>query len=176
MPQPRGACAHLCRFAEYQSTPSDAMSSRRDPGTCAPSTRTGTPRAPALRGNLLHREEQRRLGGDMVDDDEFRARRQRTDDRIDDVAAIRMGYSTWTVRSVAPVAHTRRRPRARPRRTPRSVMTISSPAAIGTDPSTALRPVVTFGHEHEIVGPRADEGRDLIARFAQSRNVRHGIG
>ena len=44
-PQPRGAKAHLCRLAAYQSTPSEPMSSAIAPGAWAPSASTATPRA-----------------------------------------------------------------------------------------------------------------------------------
>ena len=64
------------------------MSTAIEPGACAPSTSTGTPRAWHAAAIAATGKHQRGLRGDVVDDDELGARRERARERVDDVAGV----------------------------------------------------------------------------------------
>ena len=180
MPHDRGACAHLCRLAgvpvdaewrECRARSSRARGRRRP----APARRARWHSAAIAATGMTSA----RLRGDVIDDDELRARsqrRRRSRRRHRRHRAPDAGIST--VRSVAPRSRvtTSRGERdgavgqvgrSRPRRRGRA----------RTDRSTALTPVVTFGTNTRSSGRDAEERRDLrrSLRAAATRG-RHGAG
>ncbi len=90
--------------------------------------------------------------------------------------AARTGYSMWTVRSVAPPRSHTAAAASVTAPYARSVITTSSPALKGTDPSTAFKPVVTLGTNTRSSGrePRNAATWSLASRRRDT--VRHGMG
>ena len=169
IPQPRGACAHLCRLAEYQSTPSALMSSARAPGTCAPSTSTGTPRAWHSSAIAATGKTSAVCAAMWSTTTSFVCGVERADNRVDD---LRFAKGILDVR--------RAQGRAR---------ALADGAAASVDRSVrqirdhhfvarrrrhraedGVHPRRDVGDEDEIVGTRADECATGVARFAQARH------
>ncbi len=128
------------------------------------------PARAALRRDHRHRQHERRLCGDVIDDDQLRMRCERPDDRLHHVAGV--AHRVLEVDRLEGRAATVTDGRGRER--DRAVRQIGNHHIIArTKRQRAKYRVQTgrdVGDEHEIVRTRAEERCHLIAGFAQARH------